>query len=161
MKMSDLVRRGRTRQGSVWLNCRWHRWPLIICRDQKVRTASVEGRSLTDSQSSNILSVRSQQSLLLSILVALDNLIDVLQNLLFPSDGLLLILKSLFFASRLDSLGRLLGPHLVILAADQLLLLFFCEPWVVAVAENEGILTRISGHECARNVGVIEKRVPE
>lgn len=55
-------------------------------------------------QASNILSVRSQELLLLRILITLDNLINMFQNLLFSPNSFLFILESVLFTSGLHSL---------------------------------------------------------
>jgi len=83
------------------------------------------------------------------------------QNLFLPLDGGLLILKPLLFTSRLYSSSRLLCPRFIILASDEFFLLFFCEPGVVAITEYVRVLTRVAGHQGARDVWVVEKGVPE
>jgi hypothetical protein len=102
----------------------------------------------------DILSIRTEKPLLLRIL-------NVFQNLFLPPDGFLLILEFFCFTSRLYSSSRLLGPLFVIRATDEFFLLFFCEPGVVAVAEHVGVLARVASDESARDVGVVEKGVPE
>ena len=47
------------------------------------------------------------------------------------------------------------------MASDQSFLLFFCEPGVVAVAEDVRVLARVAGYEGAGDVGVVQQRVPE
>lgn len=110
---------------------------------------------------SNILSIHTQQPLLLGILVTLNNLINMFQNLFLPPHRQLLILKSFFLTSSLYSSSRLLCPSFIILASDKSLLLFFCQPRVIAIAQNVGVLTRVAGYQGARDVGVVEQRVPE
>lgn len=109
----------------------------------------------------NILSIPTQQSLLLGILITLNNLINMFQNLFLPLDGGLLILEPLRFTPRLYSSRRFLGPSLVVLAFDEFVLLFLCEPGVIAVTEHVGILARVACDEGARDVRVVEKGVPE
>ena len=103
----------------------------------------------------NILSIRTQEPLLLSILIALNDLINVFQDLFLPLDRRLLILKPILFTSRLYSSRRFLGPRLIILASNQFILLFLCEPGVVAVTEHVGVLARVAGYEGARDVRVV------
>ena len=109
----------------------------------------------------DILPIRTQKSLLLGILITLDNLVNMFQDLFLPLDGRLLILKPLLPTSRLYSSRRFLGPSFVVLASDKFLLLFFREPGVVAVTEYVRVLTRVAGHEGARDIGVVEEGVPE
>jgi hypothetical protein len=112
-------------------------------------------------EASNILPIKTQQPLLLSILITLDNLINMFQNLFLPPIRSLFILKSVCFASRLDSSRRLSSPHFVILATDKSFFLLFCQPGVIAVAEYVRVLTRVAGYEGARDVWVVEQGVPE
>jgi hypothetical protein len=110
---------------------------------------------------SNILSIHIQEPLLLRILITLNNFIDMLQNLFFPLDGRLLILEPLTLTSRLNSSCRFNSPPLVILATDKSLFLFFCEPRVIAITEDVGVLARVAGDEGAGDVRVVEEGVPE
>jgi hypothetical protein len=112
-------------------------------------------------ESSNILSIHTQQPLLLSILITLNNLINMFQNLFLPPHRQLLILESFFLTSSLYSSSRFLSPRLIILASDKSLLLFLCQPGVIAIAEDVRVLARVAGYQGPGDVGVVEQRVPE
>jgi len=109
----------------------------------------------------DILPIRTQKPLLLSIFITLNHLINMFQNLFLPLDGGLLILKPLLSTSRLYSSSRFLCPGLIILASDESFLLFFCEPGVVAVTEYVRVLARVAGYEGARDVWIVEEGIPK
>jgi hypothetical protein len=132
----------------------------VVIRRQERQTSDWADRKKAESDS-NILSINTQKPLLLGILITLDNLIDMLQNLFLPLNRGLLILKPLTLTSRLNSPCRFDSPPLILLATDKSLFLFFCEPGVIAVAEDVGVLARVAGYEGAGDVRVVEERVPE